>query len=83
MFLNISKDNNKFKVINSSPNDIDILNQLGVNNSSVFMANCTIWVEGISDKIYLNKYLKTYIESKGLKDFKEGIDYSFVEYSYY
>lgn len=79
-FLNISKDNNKFKVINSSPNDIDILNQLGVNNSSVFMANCTIWVEGISDKIYLNKYLKTYIESKGLKDFKEGIDYSFVEY---
>lgn len=80
-FTNTNKnENSKFKVINTSPNDIDILNQLGVNNSSVFMANCTIWVEGISDKIYLNKYLKIYISSNGLKDYKEGVDYSFVEY---
>lgn len=80
-FININKNqNNTFQIINTSSNDIGILNQLGVNNSSVFMANCTIWVEGISDKLYLNKYLKTYIASKGLKDFKEGVDYSFVEY---
>ncbi len=79
-FLNVEKSNNTFRVINSSTHDIDLLNQLGVNNSSVFMSNCTIWVEGVSDKIYLNKYLKTYISAKGLKDYKEGVDYSFVEY---
>lgn len=80
-FINIDKDNNnKFQVINTKHNDIDILNLLGVNNSSVFMANCTIWVEGISDKIYLNKYLKTYALANGHKEFIEGVDYSFVEY---
>lgn len=80
-FLNVGKSNNRFQVINTTPNDIDILNQLGVNNSSVFMSNCTIWVEGLSDKVYLSKYLKTYIESDTqFIRFKEGVDYSFVEY---
>ena len=79
-FVNVGKENDKFQIYNSSPNDINILNQLGVNNSSVFMANCTIWVEGISDKIYLNKYLSTYIAENGLPPLREGIDYSFVEY---
>lgn len=79
-FVNVGKSNNKFQIYNSSPKDINILNQLGVNNSSVFMANCTIWVEGISDKIYLNKYLSTYVESEGRPSLREGIDYTFVEY---
>ena len=79
-FINSDKQNKTFKVYSTIPNDIEILNQLGVNNSSVFMANSTIWVEGISDKIYIKKYLKTYIEANDLHPFKEGVDYSFVEY---
>lgn len=79
-FINSDKQNKTFKVYSTTANDIEILNQLGVNNSSVFMANSTIWVEGISDKIYIKKYLKTYIEANDLPTFKEGVDYSFVEY---
>lgn len=79
-FINVNKKNNKFQVISTSSNDIELLNLLGVNNSSVFMANNTIWVEGISDKIYLSRYLKTYIKEKGELDFKEDVDYAFVEY---
>ena len=79
-FINIDRKNNVFQVINSGPDDIDLLNLLGVNNSSVFMANSTIWVEGISDKIYISKYLQVYLKSKSDIDFKEDIDYSFIEY---
>lgn len=79
-FINVNKSNHTFKVINTSPNDVEMLQLLGVNNSSVFMANCTIWVEGISDKILISKYLEVYLKHKGLSKYKEGINYSFVEY---
>jgi predicted ATP-dependent endonuclease of OLD family len=39
----------------------NILDELGVSNSSLFLANCVIWVEGISDKIYFNSYLKAFL----------------------
>lgn len=79
-FLNVNKLNNTFQVINTSPNDIEVLQLLGVNNSSVFLSNCTIWVEGISDKILISKYLEVYFKSKGVSKFKEDINYSFIEY---
>jgi len=79
-FINVKKKNNQFQVINTPPNNVGLLNALGVNNSSVFMANATIWVEGLSDKIYLEKYLKIYIQDRNLKQFKEGVDFAFVEY---
>lgn len=79
-FINVNKSNNTFKVINTSPNDVDMLQLLGVNNSSVFMSNCTIWVEGISDKILISKYLQVYLKNKGINKYKEDIHYSFVEY---
>ena len=79
-FINAGAKNSSFQVINSSPRDIELLNLLGVNNSSVFMANTTIWVEGISDKIYLSKYLQVYMEGVGDKIYQEGVDYAFVEY---
>lgn len=61
--------------------DTDILKLLGVNNSSVFMANCSIWVEGHTDRIYLKKYLKAYIQHSKLNEFKEDMNYSFFEYA--
>lgn len=79
-FMGTDKQNNKFQVINTSPNDIELLQLLGVNNSSVFLSNCTIWVEGISDKILISKYLDVYFKSKGISMYKEDINYSFVEY---
>lgn len=79
-FININNKNNRFKIIKTTKGDIELLNLLGVNNSSVFMANSTIWVEGLSDKIYIKKYLQVYMESRGGKQYVEDVDYSFVEY---
>lgn len=78
-FVNVDKNNNTFKVINTTSKDIEILDLLGVNNSSVFLSNCTIWVEGISDKILISKYLSIYMKDKGYS-YKEDINYSFIEY---
>ena len=79
-FININKANSTFQVINTKPNDIEMLQLLGVNNSSVFMANCTIWVEGISDKILISKYLEVYLKKHINNKYKEDIHYSFIEY---
>ena len=61
------------------------LELLGVRNSSVFLVNATIWVEGITDRWYLRKMLNSYMEY--LKEdgslslsLEEDVHYSFVEY---
>ncbi len=63
-----------------------ILKDLGVKDSSVFLSNCTIWVEEITDRLYIRKYLELYQKymfnhGKIQKIFKEDINYSFLEYS--
>lgn len=75
----------KFLIENLSQGDISALELLGVRNSSVFLSNCTIWVEGITDRLYFRHYLKLYFEymkNKGeeFTEFKEDFHYSFVEY---
>lgn len=77
----INNEDDTFSIINTSEKDIDLLDQLGVRNSSIFLSNCTIWVEGISDKILIKKYLDFYLKKQNLENkFREDIDYSFVEY---
>lgn len=76
----------KFLIENLSQGDISALELLGVRNSSVFLSNCTIWVEGITDRLYFRRYLKLYFEhikniDKDFTEFKEDFHYSFVEYS--
>ncbi len=65
--------------------DNNILNELGVANTSLFLSNCTIWVEGITDRIYIKKYIQEYIKSQKFKTkynrflhLQEGISYSFI-----
>lgn len=60
--------------------DNAILFDLGVKNSSVFLTNASIWVEGITDRLYIKKFLDLYMEKNSKKKFVENIDYSFVEY---
>ncbi len=69
-----------FEISNLEHSSSDALNILGVKNSSVFLSNCTIWVEGITDRIYLRKYLELYFKFKNITNIKEDIHYSFVEY---
>lgn len=79
-FKNSDKQNSKFYVERVLPRDISVLEEIGARNSSMFMSNCTIWVEGISDKIYISKYLELYFNKNCINSYKEDIHYSFIEY---
>lgn len=68
----------------------DLLDNLGVRASSVLLANCSIWVEGVTDKLYLRAYLNKYIDEldnsnlsekvNKLRSFQENLHYVFAEY---
>lgn len=76
------KGENKFIIKNVNAGDNSTLRELGVNNSSVFMANCSIWVEGISDRNYIKAFLKSYLKhKKEVYKLKEDIDFAFFEYA--
>lgn len=92
-FLDISLDHEEISIFqfekespekfniktNVKPNK-EILDLLGVNTSSVFLANTSIWVEGPTDRKYISKWLKLYCEHKELPYLKEDIDFAFFEY---
>lgn len=73
-----------FIIKNLSEGDTNALELLGVRNSSVFLSNCTLWVEGVTDRHYLRYFLDLYKEEhkddSAYFDFKEDYHYSFVEY---
>lgn len=68
----------------------ELLDNLGVRASSVLLANCSIWVEGVTDKLYLRTYMKKYIqelrdsgntqEANKLNSYHENLHYVFTEY---
>lgn len=68
-----------FTVTNVGIGNHDLLNQIGVRPSSVFLSNCTIWVEGITDRLYFGRYLELMLKKNGLH-FTENLHYTFVEY---
>lgn len=76
--INLNKKNSQFKIIKTTNHDLEILELLGISNGSVFMANCLIFVEGISDKIIIQKYLEVYMQEKNF-DFREDVHYAFAE----
>ena len=69
----------KFTVRNTTFGDQDILDHIGVRPSSVMFANCTIWVEGITDRLYFSRYIETILRDKGWF-YTENLHYTFVEY---
>ncbi|GLH45889.1 hypothetical protein RS3R6_30760 [Pseudomonas atacamensis] len=81
-----SQDGNGF-FIQECTKDREILADLGVRASSVYLANSTIWVEGITDRLYLKVIMKKYLDSleQGPKKilfegYLENYHYAFVEY---
>lgn len=75
----------KFNLENVSSGNENSLTLLGVNNSSVYLSNCTIWVEGVTDKLYLQRFISELLDQEKadspllqFKKFFEGINYSFV-----
>lgn len=70
---------------NSAYGNQNLLNLLGISTTSVYLSNCVIWVEGITDKIYIQKFIACYLESLTpdsdfykCKKFQEGTNYSFA-----
>lgn len=75
-----------FSIESVTGGDTSILDVLGVRNSSVFLSNCTIWVEGITDRMYLKHYLKLFYDynkkvNKKISEYIEDYHYSFIEYA--
>lgn len=78
---NNENDEATFVIEQCNSGDVSLLNVLGVRNSSVFLSNCSIWVEGITDRLYLKHYLNLYFKKNGNTNrFRENIDYTFIEY---
>lgn len=73
----ISLTNNQSIVerVTSDKHRSEVCKDLGYHPSDLLQTNCIIWVEGPSDRIYLNFWLKTI--NKGLI---EGIHYSIMFY---
>lgn len=63
------------KAIASTKQRSNICNDLGYKASDILQANCIIWVEGPSDRIYLNYWL-----AAKNPNFIEGVHYSIMFY---
>jgi len=89
-----SKPKPSFRIRPSNLRDRQTLVELGVRPSATFLANATIWVEGVSDCSYLRVYMEAfvyYLKVQGkdwgerlaqhLEQYKEDRHYAFVEYN--
>jgi hypothetical protein len=89
-----SKPKPSFRIRPSNLRDRRTLLELGVRPSATFLANATIWVEGVSDCAYLRAYMEAFVYylkvrgnawgkslSNRLSHYKEDRHYAFIEYS--
>lgn len=82
----VSEKNAVCVIENLSNASVPVLKMIGVRNSSVFLSNCTIWVEGITDRRYIRRFFRLYLEKifgipeGGALPYKEDLHYSYVEY---
>lgn len=65
----------EIRVISSAADRHALCQQLGYRASDLMQANCVVWVEGPSDRIYLNRWLRE-VEPSLI----EGTDYSIMFY---
>jgi len=73
----------KFRVDSLTEPDESLLEHLGIKPSSVMLANCTIWVEGVTDRDYLRHYLELHrqsLNSDSGRAYVEDLHYAFVMY---
>lgn len=70
-----SSTEEKFEIENQNK-QTQVLDLLGVRNSSVYLTNSVIWTEGVTDRMLIRKLL----ELKRGFDYKEDYHYAFAEY---
>ncbi|MDE2734504.1 MAG: AAA family ATPase [Gemmatimonadota bacterium] len=64
------------ETVHTHSNLIKIISELGARPSDLLQANGLIWVEGPSDRIYLNRWIELYTDGS----LREGRDYQCVFY---
>lgn len=64
------------ETVSTHSNLIKIISELGARPSDLLQANGLIWVEGPSDRIYLNRWIELYTDGR----LREGRDYQCVFY---
>lgn len=74
----------RFEIRTLGHDDRMILHELGVRASSVFLTNAAIWVEGITDRLYIREFLTRYVRDVVFQDaaarvFREDVHYSLIE----
>lgn len=74
-----TEDASRFLVRTVQGPELGLLDELGVDNASVFLANCSLWVEGPSDRIYLRAFLQAYARAED-RQLREDLDFAFFEY---
>ena len=79
-YLCSKDDENKINVKVQNKLDIEVIKELGVNPSSVQIANKIIWVEGKYDALYLRLLLKMKNKKLEKRQYIEDYDYVFVPY---
>lgn len=77
---NFKKVNEVFEVSKTNHDQLELFDELGVKPSGLFLSNCTIWLEGITDLIIVKKYMKLYLKAHPEKILLEDIHYSFAFY---
>lgn len=77
------RDEDTSTLFSFNGNEYDLLETLGVINTSVLVSNSMVWVEGVTDRLYVRAILKAYIDTLDETEFKptEGLHYSFIEYA--
>lgn len=70
------ESSSKIEIVENHADKVNVLNDLEVKASDLFQSNGIIWVEGPSDRIYINRWLKEFCGS----EFVEGADYQFLYY---
>lgn len=73
--ITLDNGSSKVKVVNNDYEKFTICTDLGYKASDLLQTNCIIWVEGPSDRIYLNYWIKS-----TAPNFIEGLHYSVMFY---
>ncbi|PLX00067.1 MAG: hypothetical protein C0594_16185 [Marinilabiliales bacterium] len=77
------KEKISFNVKNVTEPSFKLYSELGVRTSSVLLSNCTIWVEGITDRLYIKNIIDILKKEKSSQYgwCIEDLHYSFIEYA--
>ncbi|MCB9031433.1 MAG: ATP-binding protein [Chitinophagales bacterium] len=78
----VIKDGLINSISSTTSKDPITLELLGVKSSSVLLANCSLWLEGKSDLLYIRSFINAYLVENNIdnNELKEDIHYSFFIY---